>query len=68
MCLSTPSAPPIAPLPPTVTEQDPAVISAMERERRRQAAALGRRSTILTGGSGLTSPATTAPAKTLLGQ
>lgn len=48
-------------------EQDPAVQASLEAERRRQANAMGRQSTFLTGGAGLTAPATTAT-KTLLGQ
>ena len=67
MCLSSPKVPKAPAAVPSVQEQDPAVQSAMDRERRRQAAALGRRSTLLTGGSGLTSPATTTT-KTLLGE
>lgn len=67
MCLSKPSMPAVPAAPATPTEQDPAVQASLEAERRRQANAGGRQSTLLTGGAGLTSPATTAP-KTLLGQ
>lgn len=69
MCLSTPKVPaaPAAPAP-VPTEQDPSVVASIDRERRRQLASMGRQSTILTGGAGVTGPATTAPAKTLLGQ
>jgi hypothetical protein len=38
----------------------------MSRERRRQAAAMGQQSTVLTGGMGATAPAATTQ-KTLLG-
>ena len=70
MCFSStsipaPVAPPAAAQAPT--EQDQAVQASLDRERRRQAAAYGKRSTLLTGPSGLEAPATTAP-KTLLGQ
>ena len=65
MCVPGPKIQQTAP-PPVATEVDPAVQDARERERKRLAAArLG--STLLTGGAGLTTPATTAP-KTLLGQ
>lgn len=71
MCIGggTPSAPPPPkPLPPSPQPQDPATISNRET-RRAQAnlAAGGRQSTVLTGGLGLTTPATGAR-KTLLGQ
>ena len=66
MCTSRPSAPAVQALPATPTEQDPAVQSAVNAERRRQAAALGRQSTILSGPAGAMAPATTAT-KTLLG-
>ena len=59
-------APAAAPLPAVATEQDPTVTAARDRERKRQAAAASG-STILTGGQGVTTPATGAP-KTLLGQ
>lgn len=67
MCFSSPSAPPAPQAPPApVSEQDQAVQASLDRERRRQAAALGKRSTMLTGSAGLSTPASTAP-KTLLG-
>lgn len=53
-------------LPAVATEQDPAVQAALDADRKRRAAAGGMSSTMLTGGAGLTAPATTAP-KTLLG-
>jgi len=46
---------------------DPAAQAARERERDKARAAAGRESTILTGGGGLKTTASTAP-KTLLGQ
>lgn len=52
--------------PKTATEQDNAVQAAWERERRRQAAASGRNSTLLTSGSGVAGSANSG-AKTLLG-
>lgn len=67
MCGGRPSVPAPVVIPQTPTEQDPAVQASLEAERRRQANALGRQSTLLTGGAGLTTPATTAQ-KTLLGQ
>lgn len=65
MCFSKPKMP--ASPEPKVQEQDAAVSAARDNERRRIAAASGRNSTMLTGGAGITSPATTS-AKTLLGQ
>lgn len=65
MCFSTPKMP--ASTEPTVQEQDAAVSAARDSERRRIASAAGRNSTMLTGGAGVTTPATTG-AKTLLGQ
>lgn len=67
MCFSKPSIPTPTAIPATPTEQDPAVQASLEAERRRQANAQGRQSTLLTGGAGLTTPATTTQ-KTLLGQ
>lgn len=66
MCFSSPSVPAPIPPPAPVTEQDQAVQASLDRERRRQAAAAGKRSTMLTGSAGLSTPASTAP-KTLLG-
>ena len=66
MCFSSPKVPTPQAAPPPVTEQDPAVMASLDRERRRQAAALGKRSTMLSGTSGISAPATTAP-KTFLG-
>lgn len=60
-----PKAPP--PPPPVVTEQDQAIGDSRERERKRQMAAAGVRSTMLTGADGVTESATTAK-KQLLGQ
>jgi hypothetical protein len=71
MCGSSPSPPappPPPPAPPELPrETDEAVKRAREDERRRARAAVGRSGTILTGGTGLTAPATTEK-KTLLGQ
>lgn len=62
-----PSLPPVQPAPAPVTREDPAVQEA-RRDAQRRAAGLqrGRRATLLTGGAGVTTPATTARA-TLLG-
>ena len=59
---------PKPPPPPAAApvEQEQAVQESMDRERRRQAAAMGQRSTILTGAMGVAEPATTTK-KTLLG-
>lgn len=70
MCFSSPSVPAATPPPASagpVQEQDQAVQAALDRERRRQAAAMGKRSTMLTGAAGVTAPVSTAP-KTMLGQ
>jgi len=67
MCFSSPKAPPIPPAIPQPTEQDQAVVDAMDRERRKRSAQAGMASTLLTGGQGLTTPAPTQQ-KTLLGQ
>lgn len=64
-----PSAPPPPPAPPRPEsmEEQAAVSASREAERRRQAMAAGRESTMLTGGQGVTTEAPTA-SKTLLGQ
>ena len=64
----TPDIPklPDAPKPPPKSI-DPKAQGARARERDRARASAGIQSTILTGGGGLTTPASTAP-KTLLGQ
>jgi hypothetical protein len=67
MCFSQPKVPTAQAPPPTPTEQDQSVQASLDRERRRQAAAMGKRSTMLTGPAGVTAPLTTAP-KTMLGQ
>lgn len=70
MCFSSPKIPAATPPPASagpVTEQDQAVQAALDRERQRQAARLGKRSTMLTGNAGLSAPPPTAP-KTMLGQ
>lgn len=54
---------PHTPKPPTVN--DPNVARAVDQERKRQRAARGRSSTILTGGSELGEPSTNR--KTILG-
>lgn len=46
---------------------DPLITAARSREQDKLRAARGRQSTLLTGGGGLSTPASTAP-KTLLGQ
>lgn len=56
--------PPVAEIPRLASKS---VKSAGDRERRNQANAKGRSSTLLTGGRGVTSPANTGT-KTLLGQ
>ena len=67
MCFSSPKMPSIPAAVANPTEQDAAVTASLDADRRRRAAAAGQASTLLTGGQGLTTPATTAP-KTLLGQ
>lgn len=67
MCFSQPKVPTAQPAPPQPTEQDASVQASLDRERRRQAAAMGKRSTMLTGPGGVTAPISTAP-KTMLGQ
>lgn len=67
MCFFSNDTPtPTAPPPVAPIEQEQAVQDSVNTERRRQAAALGQRSTMLTGGMGVTAPATTTQ-KTLLG-
>lgn len=67
MCFFSSDTPtPTAPPPVAPIEQEQAVQDSVNTERRRQAAALGQRSTMLTGGMGVTAPATTTQ-KTLLG-
>ena len=61
-----PADPPPPPRPAAAEEQQ-ITDQARTAERRRQAAAMGRESTMLTGGQGVTDTATTA-SKTLLGQ
>lgn len=61
-----PADPPPPPRPSAAEEQQ-ITDQARTAERRRQAAAMGRESTMLTGGQGVTDTATTA-SKTLLGQ
>lgn len=62
------NAPPPAPAPkPESAEEQTAVSATRDRERRRQALAMGRESTMLTGGQGVTAPAATTT-KSLLGQ
>lgn len=68
MCFfdSTPTPTPTAPPSAAPIEQEQAVQESVDRERRRQAAAMGQRSTILTGSMGVAEPAATTK-KTLLG-
>jgi len=62
------AAPPPPPAPPPVpTKQDPNVQRNIARDRRMSALAQGRQSTILTGGMGLTTPATYGARKSALG-
>lgn len=62
------SPPPPAPPPkPESAEEQAAVSATRDRERRRQAMAMGRESTMLTGGQGVTTAAPTTT-KSLLGQ
>ena len=65
-----PKAPPAPPPPPepviTPTKVDPEVTEAGEREKKRGRLARGRKSTILTGGQGVTGEAPVEK-KTLLG-
>lgn len=65
MCSSQRIPTPQAP-PPVATAQDPAILAAQEADRRRRNAMAGAKSTQLTGGLGLTTPATTSK-KNLLG-
>lgn len=68
MCFfKTPSMPSIPAPVQNPTEQDAAVTASLDADRRRRAAAAGQASTLLTGGQGLTTPASTNQ-KTLLGQ
>lgn len=62
----TPPTPPPAPTATTIYE-DQSTAQARDAERQRAAQATGRQSTLLTGGSGLSTPAPTER-KTLLGQ
>lgn len=68
----TPDIPPPPPprrVPPPPTPVDAGVLQARQAHRQRAAANFGRNSTILTGGGGLLSPAsTTNTGKTLTGQ
>jgi hypothetical protein len=63
---ATPKLPNAPRMPKPPTPEDPDVQEAMERERLAQMRAMGRASTILTGGQGLQDSATTAR-RTLLG-
>jgi hypothetical protein len=69
MCLSSPSMPAIPAAIQNPTEQDAAVQSSLDSEKRRRAAASGLASTLLnTGGAaGIPGPATAPTGKTLLG-
>lgn len=68
MCFSAPSIPSAPAAPQSPTPQDPAVMSAIQAERLRQAQSQGggMNSTLLTGGQGA-APAAITP-KSLLGQ
>lgn len=65
MCGSSVKTPEPTPYIPSVTETDSGVTAARDAERKRKAAATGRKSTMLTGGTGSTG---TTTGKTLLGQ
>ena len=65
MCFSSPSIPAATPMPTPASPDDVAVQAALDRERKQRALAQGKQSTMLTGASGLNTPAPTA--KTLLG-
>jgi len=71
MCMmsarSSPAPPPIPTPPPVPTKQDPKVQENIAKDRRMSALAQGRQSTILTGGMGLTTPATYGARKSALG-
>ena len=67
ICFSSPSIPAVPTAVQNPREQDQAVQQSMEAERRRRAQAAGMASPLLTGGQGVTAPATTAPKK-LLGE
>ena len=65
MCIGqSPSIPAPA---PSAKETDPAVLAAIDRERQRQAAQGGRKSTILTASSGLSAPTTPQGYRTAIG-
>lgn len=65
MCFT--GSPPKPPKPPqTEMQSESAVSDARAEEARRRRATAGYSKSLLTGGAGITSPATTAP-KTLLG-
>lgn len=70
MCMfsrpSVPAAPPAPPPTPVVTPQDPSVLARQDADRQRRAAAMGRASTLLTGGQGIANP-NVMGGKTLLG-
>ena len=68
MCISTPSIPDLPPPPPARSpEADEKVKRAVDRERKRMAAAVGRSDTILTGGKGLSKKEAKTVQKMLLG-
>jgi len=69
MCFSSPSAPPVQPLPaPPPQEQDPAVVANQDRRKRAIAAMSGFKGTVLTGPMGEVTGSTTGqPTKTVLG-
>lgn len=67
MCFAGPSMPGVTEAPKSPTEQDPVIQAKLADERKRRAQAAGLASTMLTGSSGLTMPATTTNSKSLLG-
>ena len=66
MCLSKPKAPAVIRAPAQPVPESETVLAAREEEMRRRRRASGLQSTLLTGGSGVTS--VTGGTKTLLGQ
>ncbi len=67
MCFSKPKVQEVeTPYVPVVEETDSGVTAARDNEKRRRASASGRKSTMLTGGTG--SAGASSGGKTLLGQ
>ena len=66
MCFSKPKVQEVDTYVPAVEETDSGVTAARDNEKRRRASACGRKSTMLTGGTGSSGSASSG--KTLLGQ